>query len=154
MDHRKYCVYNQTCECFLSLGLILYPDATEVIGDHTLSLQEEGWLMRPKDHDAFVVSPSCDLIYLDKSLRAIQVVESFPTLRAARWRDGAASVLALPIHTIYSSQTHAGHQLIISDAEEMELQLRSISNLHAPMAGSKNLLAAEPSRSTDLEIAK
>lgn len=154
MKQRKYCVYNQTCECFLSLGLMLYTYATEIIGEHTLSLEEESWLIRSKDHDAFVVSPSCDLVYLDKSLRAIQVVESFPTLRTARWRDGAASVLALPIHTIYSSQTHAGHQLIISGAEEMELQLRSISNVNAPMECGACALEAEPSRSVDLEIAK
>lgn len=126
MNHRKYCVYNQTCECFLSFGLKLSVCAPELIGEHALSLEVESWLIRPKENHAFIVSPSCDLVYLDKSLRAIQVVESFPTLRIVRWREGAASVLALPIHTIYSSQTHAGHQLIISGAEEMESKLRNI----------------------------
>ena len=154
MKHQKFCVYNQTCECFLSLELTLYRYATEIVGKHTLSLVEESWLIRSKDHDAFVVSTSCDLVYLDKRFRAIQVVESFPTLRVARWRDGAASVLALPIHTIYSSQTHAGHQFIISGAEEMELQLRTIANLSPPMESRTRALDAELPRCTGLETAK
>jgi len=50
--------------------------------------------------------------------------ESFPAFRVAPWRKQAASVLQLPLHTIYSSQTQLGDQLVICVANEMEHQLR------------------------------
>ena len=49
-----------------------------------------------------------DLIYLDEDCRVIDVVESFPTFRVTPSSPRAASVLALPTHSIYSSQTQAG----------------------------------------------
>lgn len=64
-----------------------------------------------------------DLIYLDENNRVIHFVEFFRTFRIAPLRAQAASVLQLPIHTIYSSQTQQGDQLVICPPEEMECRL-------------------------------
>jgi uncharacterized membrane protein (UPF0127 family) len=60
-----------------------------------------------------------DLIYLDENYRVIHLVEYFPTFRIAPLRTQAESVLELPTHTIYSSQTQPGDQLVICVADEM-----------------------------------
>jgi uncharacterized membrane protein (UPF0127 family) len=61
-----------------------------------------------------------DLLYLDESYKVIHVVEHFPTFRIAPIRADSESVLELSAHTIYSSQTQVGDQLLICPAEEME----------------------------------
>jgi uncharacterized protein len=66
-----------------------------------------------------------DLIYLNDNYQVIHLIEYFPTFRIAPLKTNAASVLEMPPHTIYSSQTHTGDQLIICPPEEMESRLRS-----------------------------
>jgi len=132
MEKQKYCVYNQTCECFLSLGVTL-PDSSltrikGIFGNRKTKFDENYWTVRHKSNHAFVAFSSHDLIYLDRDHRVIHVVESFPRFRVVRWRPDAASVLSLPVHTIYSSQTQPGNQLVICVAEEMEFRLRSTPN--------------------------
>jgi uncharacterized membrane protein (UPF0127 family) len=61
-----------------------------------------------------------DLIYLDDDLQVVHVVEHFPRFRISPLKTQATSVLELPTHTIYSSQTQPGDQLLICAAEEME----------------------------------
>jgi hypothetical protein len=76
-----------------------------------------------------------DLIYLDDNCRVIEVVESFPTFRVSPSSPRASSVLALPIHSIYSSQTQAGDQLALCLAEEMQGLLERYSSASG-VAGS------------------
>ena len=66
-----------------------------------------------------------DLIYLDEHYRVIHLVEYFPSFRIGPLKAQAESVLELPTHTIYSSQTQSGDQLVICVAEEMEHLLRT-----------------------------
>jgi uncharacterized membrane protein (UPF0127 family) len=66
-----------------------------------------------------------DLIYLDDSYQVIHVIEYFPSFRIAPLKIKAASVLELPPHTIYSSQTQPGDVLVICPGEEMENRLRT-----------------------------
>jgi hypothetical protein len=68
-----------------------------------------------------------DLIYLDEECRVIEAVESYPTFLASPSRPRAASVLVLPAHSIYSSQTQMGDQLVLCVAEEMEARLEKLS---------------------------
>ena len=60
-----------------------------------------------------------DLIYLDDECRVIHTVESFPTFQVSALSPQPNSVLALPAHSIYSSQTQPGDQLVLCVAEEM-----------------------------------
>jgi uncharacterized membrane protein (UPF0127 family) len=64
-----------------------------------------------------------DLIYLDGNCQVIHVVEYLRGFRLAPLKIHAASVLELPPHSIYSSQTQDGDQLVIGPAEEMESRL-------------------------------
>jgi uncharacterized protein len=67
-----------------------------------------------------------DLIYLDEHYRVIHLVEYFPSFRIAPLKTQAESVLELATHTIYSSQTQPGDQLVICVAEEMESKLKVV----------------------------
>ena len=127
MQSQKYCVYNQTRESFLSLG-VSAADTTVarlkgLIGKLTLGLDEGLWIVPSRGiHTVGVLFP-LDLVYLDDSHKVLHVVESFPTFRISPLIAQAASVLELPTHTIYSSQTQPGDQLVICVAEEMEQRL-------------------------------
>lgn len=130
MQRQGFCVYNQTRESFLSLG-VAAADSTlarlkGLIGK--LSLLDEGlWIVPSRGIHTIGVLFPIDLIYLDEHHRVIHVVESFPTFRVSPLIAEAASVLELPTHTIYSSQTQPGDQLVICFAEEMEDRLRRIT---------------------------
>lgn len=127
MDRRTYCVYNQTRECFLCLGVT--PADTVVarlkglIGKLKLKLDEGLWVVPSQGVHTIGVLFPLDLIYLDENYRVIHVIEHFPRFRIAPLRTQAASVLELPTHTIYSSQTQPGDQLIICGVEEIESRL-------------------------------
>ena len=87
-----------------------------------------------------------DLIYLDEDCRVIEVVESFPTFRVTPTSPQAASVLALPTHSIYSSQTQQGDQLVLCVAEEMQRRLERFSSSSgiAGIAQNAAVLRAKP----------
>ena len=129
MDKQRYCVYNQTSECFLSLGVTLGANTLHRLkGALTKGpwRPDEGcWITRPKGLNTIGVLSMRDLIYLDENHRVLDVLESFPRFCVAPERTGAASLLALPLRAIYSSQTQPGNQLVICRAEEMEFRLRS-----------------------------
>lgn len=81
---------------------------------------DEGiWVMPSQGVHSIGLRFSVDLIYLDDSYRVIHVVESFGTFRIGPVRRQCASVLELPMHTIYSSQTQIGDQLVICAPEEL-----------------------------------
>lgn len=128
MKQRTFCVYNQTRECFLGLR-VAAADTTltrlkGLIGKLSLRFDEGVWIVPSRGVHTLGVLFPLDLIYLDEHYRAIHLVEHFPTFRIAPLRAQAASVLELPPHTIYSSQTQLGDQFLICAAEEMEDRLR------------------------------
>jgi hypothetical protein len=87
-----------------------------------------------------------DLIYLDEDCRVIEVVESYPTFRVTPSSPQAASVLALPTHSIYSSQTQQGDQLVLCVAEEMQRRLERFSSSSGIAGTTQNaaVLRAKP----------
>jgi uncharacterized membrane protein (UPF0127 family) len=130
MRRRTYCVYNQTRECFISLG-VTPADTTlarlkGLIGRIRLKFDDGVWVVPSRGIHTLGVLFPLDLMYLDSSNRVIHVIEHFPPFRVAPLRAQAASVLELPTHTIYSSQTQAGDQLLICAAEEMERHLTRV----------------------------
>jgi uncharacterized membrane protein (UPF0127 family) len=141
MERRKYCVYNQTRESFLSLS-VTAADTTfarlrGLIGKLSLKSDEGIWVVPSSGvHTVGVLFP-LDLIYLDGNYRVIHMVEHFPTFRISPLRAQSESVLELGAHTIYSSQTQVGDQLLICVAEEMEQHL----NRSVPGAGTSEMIA-------------
>jgi len=132
MERRQYCVYNQTSECFLSLGVTMgdHPFARlkAIMGMGARKVDEGSWILRPKSLHTIGFFASRDLIHLDENQMVVHTVEASPLFRTARPRSDTASILALPVNSIYSSQTQVGNQLVICAATEMEFRLRSMLN--------------------------
>ena len=129
MERKTYCVYNKTRECFLCLDVAVadttFSRLRGLIGRLKLKFDEGMWVVPSHGiHTVGVLFP-LDLIYLDENYKVIHAREYFPRFRIAPLRMKAASVLELPTHTIYSSQTQPGDQLVICAAEEMENRLSS-----------------------------
>jgi uncharacterized protein len=126
-ESRAHCAYNRTRECFLGLEVtpadLTYPAVGERLKWLSLKSGEGLWIKPFRGMPAADVPAPLDLIYLDKDDCVMEVVESFPTFRASASTERPASVLALPAHSIYSSQTQAGDQLLVCVAEEMEARL-------------------------------
>jgi len=128
MKRRAYCVYNQTRECFLSLNITaadtIFSRLRGLIGRLKLRSDEGIWVVPSRGIHTLGLLFPLDLIYLDEHYRVIHLVEYFPSFRIAPLKTQAESVLELPTHTIYSSQTQPGDQLVICVAEEMESRLK------------------------------
>lgn len=127
---QQYCVYNQTSESFLSLGVTLgekpFARLRGMFGKNSQRFDEGCWISPARGMHTLGVFSSRDLVYLDEAHKVVDVVEDLPIFRMAPARSAASSVLALPRRTIASSQTQPGNQLVICAAEEMEFRLRSL----------------------------
>jgi hypothetical protein len=159
MDIRRYCVYNETNECFLSLGVTFGNNTrTQLKGLFSKGLfqfHEGSWIVSPRGLETVGLLSRRDLIYLDSQQRVVHAVESFPRFRVAPEHPEAKSLLALPVSTIESSRTQLGDQLIICVAEEMEVRLRGAERSNdeidlSPGAGSsaavRNWLTQTPEK--------
>jgi uncharacterized membrane protein (UPF0127 family) len=127
MEKRIYCVYNQTRESFLNFGVVIantpWARLKGLIGRLELRSDEGLWIVPSRGVHTWGLLFPIDLIYLNEHHQVVYVTEHFPRFRIAPLKIAAASVLELPVHTIYSSQTREGDQLVICQAEEMELLL-------------------------------
>jgi uncharacterized membrane protein (UPF0127 family) len=128
MHEAQYCVYNPMRETFLSLAVVAanttFARLKGLIGRLRLRSDEGLWVVPSRGIHTIGVFFPIDLVYLDQDYRVIHIVESFPAFRVAPWRNQAASVLQLPTHTIYSSQTQLGDRLLICVASEMAQQMK------------------------------
>lgn len=163
METRKYCVYNQTRESFLSLGVSVADTAAKqlkVLMD-SLSIQADAglWLTPFRGVPATKGLTPVDLIYLDEDNRVIQAIESFPNHAIEPTREQPASALVLAGHTIFSTQTQPGDVLVICAADEMEERLAHTSNgsgLRAVAVGSgttRSSATAVEDRATEINQA-
>ena len=115
MESRIHCAYNQTRECFLGLGVKAADLPSARVGElmaRPLKSGEGVWLTPFRGIPAAAMPVPLDLIYLDEDCRVIETVESFPTFQVSSSSPRPDSVLALPAHSIYSSQTQPGDQLV------------------------------------------
>jgi uncharacterized protein len=124
---RTYCVFNQTRESFLSLGITRadnrFARLKGLLGRLRLKSDDGIWVVPSLGIHTIGLLFPIDLIYLDSENRVIHLVENLGTFRIAPVRIHSASVLELPTRTIYSSQTQVGDRLLISPAEQMEGRL-------------------------------
>jgi hypothetical protein len=127
MALKTHCAYNQTRECFLGLQVtsadLPYASVEKYMETVALKSGEGLWLSPFRGIPVTDLHAPLDLIYLDGDCRVSETVESFPTFRASASSPWPASVLALPAHSIYSSQTQSGDQLLLCKAEEMGQRL-------------------------------
>jgi uncharacterized protein len=134
VKRRTYCVYNQTRACFLSLDVMLadtvFSRLKGLLGKLKLRSNEGLWVVPSRGIHTLGLLFPLDLLYLDGHCRVIHLVEYLPSFRIAPLKTQAESVLELPTHTIYSSQTQPGDQLLICVAEEMYLLLQATRAAH------------------------
>jgi len=148
MELRKHCAYNQTRECFLGLDVaaadLPYANLKGLMATLALKSGEGLWMAPFRGIPATGLRSPMDLVYLDEGHRVMDIVESYPTFHASASSPQAASVLALPAHSIYSSQTQPGDQMVLCVAEEMEDRLERLSNLDSGAgATQKAVLSGE-----------
>jgi hypothetical protein len=133
MDTRRYCVYNPKSECFLSLGVTREDRGFARIKDRLrrkAARYDEGhWLSHQKGIRLLRLFSPRDLVFLDAKHRVLRAIESFPPFRFVSIDKSVASVLELPVHSIDSSRTQPGNQLLICGADEMVFRLRSMRDL-------------------------
>jgi hypothetical protein len=140
MESRKLCAYNQTRECFLGLEVdgadLSLAKLKDCIASLALKSGEGLWLSPFRGLPEWGIRVPLDLLYLDQDSRVIDVVESYPVFRANASTAQPASVLALPTHSIYSSQTQPGDQLVLCVSEEMQQRLERFTGVagaaHSP----------------------
>jgi hypothetical protein len=159
MDIQRFCVYNETNECFLSLGVTLGNNTggqlKVVLGKGPMRYFEGSWIKRPRAINTVGLLTPRDLIYLDKKNSVVHLIDSFPRLRVAPNHPEAASLLALSVSTIESSQTQVQDQLVICGTEEMQARLRAMEHrtddidlqpANGPFDVIKSWLSKQPSR--------
>ncbi len=150
MDLQRLCAYNQTRECFLGLEVaaadVSFAALKEQLGRLALKSGEGLWMSPFRGIPDTNMRVPLDLIYLDGDCRVIEVVESFPTFHVTDSSPHAASVLALPTHSIYSSQTQPGDQLVLCAAEEMQRRLERFSSTSSTISSVQSavLLRGKP----------
>jgi uncharacterized membrane protein (UPF0127 family) len=146
MESRTHCAYNQTRECFLGLEVRAADLTPARVGEMMLSRPlksgEGVWMMPYRGIPASAVPAPLDLIYLDQDRRVIDTVESFPTFQVSSSSPRPESVLALPAHSIYSSQTQPGDQLVLCFAEEMEHQLERLTSADGGVEAAETIEGA------------
>ena len=135
MERRTYCVYNETRECFLSLNVraadTIFSRLKGLIGRLRLRADEGIWVVPSRGVHTLGLFFPLDLIYLDENHRVIHLMEYFPSFRIGPLKTNAESVLELPTHTIYSSHTQIGDQLVICVAEDLKRKLRPAEVMHS-----------------------
>jgi len=121
-------VFNQTGESFLGMDVRLADTPLTrwrgLLGQFRLKSGGGLWVVPSHGIHTIGLLAPIDLIYLDAQNRVIHVVEHLSPFRIAPIRLKSSGVLELPPHTIYSSQTHVGDQLLICPPEEMEAYLK------------------------------
>jgi hypothetical protein len=151
MEGQRYCVYNQTRESFLSLGVTVADAAPghvrELIDRASIKPDSGLWMIPYRGILPAQVHSPVDLVYLDSNYRVIQEIESFLTSTVEPLKDEAASALVLPAHTIYSSQTQPGDQMVICVADEMERRLERLSGSIATLSNSQGVVASRDKQS-------
>ena len=132
MEPGQNCAYNQTRDCFLGLQVVSGDFTVASLHQwmDTLTPNSGGgiWIVPFRGIPATEVRAPLDLLYLDQDLRVLETVEFFPTFHASPSSQPASSVLALPSHSIYSSQTQPGDRLMLCSAEQMEWLLAQPSH--------------------------
>jgi hypothetical protein len=152
MESLQHCAYNQTRGSFLSMD-VAAGDFSFAILDEWIAKITPGsgaglWMAPFRGMPGTGVPVPVDLVYLDEDCRVVDLVKSYPTNRVSPSRPPAASVLALPIDSISSSQIQTGDELVVCAAEEMRWHIQRSSNSSsvtgaAPGAGQGPVVSGE-----------
>jgi uncharacterized membrane protein (UPF0127 family) len=123
-----YCVFNKTAESFLGLNITCASSAWArlkgVLGRFHFRSTQGLWFVRSRGIHTIGSPRPVDIVYLDVNTRVIDIVEHAGPFRLWPLRWKCHSVLELPPHTIYASNTKIGDQLLIFMPQQMESYLK------------------------------
>lgn len=135
---RTYCAYNQTRECFISLHVAVADLSYAMVRDMFLSLtlqpDEALWVTPFRGLPHVSVRTPFDLLFLDEEGLVLDLVESFPTVTPIVSSLPVSSMVVLPSHSVYSTQTRIGDQMVLCRAAEMQQYFEDTT---APQDGKK-----------------
>jgi hypothetical protein len=144
MEPGESCAYNHTRECFLGVHVVAGDFTPGSFQDWMFTLKPNSgtgmWLAPFRGLPVSDTSAPLDLLYLDQACKVIEVVEFFPTYRVSPGSPPAASVLALPAHSVFATQTQAGDQLILCPEDEIEWRVERMIRTEALAAAAASAL--------------
>jgi len=115
--------FNVTRQSFLSLGITAadtpFARLRGLLGRLHLRSDEAIWVVPSLGVHTIGLRFPIDVIYLDADSRVIRVIEHLPPLRIAPVLIQAASVLELPIRSVFGSGTQVGDEILIATPEEI-----------------------------------
>jgi uncharacterized protein len=125
---KKFYVYNETRQSFLSLGVSIadtfITSLKGLLGKRKLRNDEGLWVIPSQGIHTIGVLFPIDLVYLDANRKVIHLVEHLRPFRFAPIKTSCESVLELPIRTICRSDTRIGDSFVICSADEVGLHWR------------------------------
>ncbi len=126
-EARNRCGYNKTRGYILGVEIACGDFTSANLAERLPLLAPKSgaglWMVPFRGIPAMAVPVPLDLIYLDRDRRVIETVEFFPTFRVSPSSPPAASVLALPVHSIFASHTQPGDQIAFGHVEDVEHEL-------------------------------
>ena len=121
---KKFYVYNETRQSFLSLGVSIadtfFTSMKGLLGKRKLRNDEGLWVIPSQGIHTIRLMFPIDLVYLDANRKVIHLVEHLRPFRFAPVKASSESVLELPVRTICRSDTQVGDNFVICSADEVE----------------------------------
>lgn len=129
-EAKNRCAYNKTRGYILGVEIACGDFSIPTLAERLPGLTPKSgaglWMTPFRGIPATDVPVPLDLIYLDRDRRVIETVEFFPTFRVSPSSPLASSVLALPIHSIFTSHTQPGDQIAFGHVEDVEHELAAL----------------------------
>ena len=91
-----------------------------LLGKMRMRSDEAVWIVPSQGIHTFGLRFAIDVVYLDARQRVVHTIENLKPLRIAGIRWQCASVLQLPVRSIYKLGIEVGDQLLICSSEKME----------------------------------
>ena len=133
---KKFYVYNETRQSFLSLGVSIadtfFTSLKGLLGKRKLRNDGGLWVIPSQGIHSIGLLFPIDLVYLDANRKVIHLVEHLRPFRFAPIKTSCESVLELPIRTICRSDTRIGDSFVICSADEVEMHWRSDKTAQSP----------------------
>ncbi len=120
-DENTVFVFNRTKQTFLAYRARLADSVigrlVGLLGRRTLDGDGGLWIIPSSGIHTVGMLFTIDVVFLDKDLRVVALSELVRPFSITKLSWQAESVLELPAHTIFRSQTEIGDQLVISADE-------------------------------------
>jgi uncharacterized membrane protein (UPF0127 family) len=136
---KKFYVYNETRQTFLSLGVSIadtfYTSMKGLLGRRKLRNDDGLWVIPSQGIHTIGVLFPIDLVYLDANRKVVHLVEHLRPFRFGPVKASSESVLELPVRTICRSDTRIGDSFVICSADEVGKHWRHDKTLPAGGTG-------------------